>query len=73
MLHQIMNMYDHEYMCLYIDIGAINAINIFSVVYVQSSELCNELSFNLGGTAVGNSIGSRSWSIKVTKYIIFKR
>ena len=38
----------------------------FSTVYVDSSERCNDLSFQLGGTATGvTAIATRKWSIKV--------
>ncbi len=43
-------------------------INHFALVYLDSSNSCNELSFTLGANAVGTTIPTRTWSIKVTQY-----
>ena len=41
---------------------------LFIIVYVDSSDRCNDLSFQLGGTATGvTAIPTRKWSIKVIK------
>ena len=38
----------------------------YILVYVDSSDICNNLSFQLGGTASGvTDIATRKWSIKV--------
>ena len=38
-------------------------------MYVDASDACNELSFQLGNAANGiNGIGTRSWNIKITQY-----
>ncbi len=37
-------------------------------MYVDSSEACNKLSFQLGTTGVGTGLATRQWSIKVTQY-----
>lgn len=38
----------------------------YILVYVDSSDQCNDLSFNLGGTASGvTELATRKWSIKV--------
>jgi hypothetical protein len=34
-------------------------------VYVDASDACNTLAFQLGQTAVGTTIPTRSWSLKV--------
>ena len=38
---------------------------MFSSVYVDASEMCNDLRFMLGSNAVGTTIPTRSWDIKV--------
>jgi len=38
------------------------------LVYVDASEMCNDLVFQLGNTEVGANIMTRTWSIKVTQY-----
>lgn len=34
-------------------------------VYVDANTACNDLNFQFGNTAVGTTIPSRSWSVKV--------
>ena len=34
-------------------------------VYVESSDCCNDLKFQLGSTGVGTSLATKSWTIKV--------
>ncbi len=41
------------------------------VVYVESSDCCNQLAFKLGsgvGAQSGTSLATRSWQIKVTQF-----
>ena len=39
------------------------------LVYVQvAKEECSQLNYNLGQTATGASLATRSWSIRVTIY-----
>ena len=37
----------------------------FVSVYVDASEMCNELAFQLGNSGMGTAITARDWSIKV--------
>jgi hypothetical protein len=37
-------------------------------VYVDATDTCNTAAFQLGQTAIGTSIPSRSWNIKARKY-----
>ena len=37
-------------------------------MYVDSSEACNDLTFQLGQMGVGTSVAARQWSIKITQY-----
>ncbi len=41
---------------------------MYVLVYVDSSDACNILSFQLGTTGVGTGLATRQWSIKVTQY-----
>ena len=34
-------------------------------MYVDASEMCNELAFQLGNSGMGTAITARDWSIKV--------
>ena len=36
-------------------------------MYVDSSEACNDLNMLLGTTAVGTTLATRSWSVRVTQ------
>lgn len=38
--------------------------NYYVTVYVDSSSACNELAFQLGTTAIGATIPTRTWTIK---------
>jgi hypothetical protein len=35
------------------------------LVYADASDTCNQLNFQLGPTAIGTSIPTRQWNIKV--------
>ena len=39
--------------------------SFFISVYVDASEMCNELAFQLGNSGMGTAITARDWSIKV--------
>ena len=38
----------------------------FLLVYVDISDACNALTFNLGQSGVGTTVPTRAWSIKVS-------
>ena len=44
--------------------------NLFRLlVYVQATpNQCNDLNFNLGDTAIGTNLVTRTWSIQLTQY-----
>ena len=37
-------------------------------MYVDASEFCNDLNFQLGSSAVGTTLATRTWSVKATQY-----
>jgi len=43
-------------------------INSGEHMYIDSSDACNDLAFQLGQTAFGTGVSQRQWSIKVTQY-----
>ena len=46
----------------------LHILNFVFAVYVDASQACNLLSFQLGTTGIGTVIPTRSWSLKVIFY-----
>jgi len=42
-------------------------------VYVDANPACNTLLFQMGPTAVGTTLATRQWTIKVAKNYLFYR
>jgi hypothetical protein len=38
---------------------------MFILVYVDASDICNTAAFQLGTTAIGTTLATRSWNLKV--------
>ena len=49
------------------DVGKIDGSLFLILVYVDSSTACNDLNMLLGTNAVGTTLATRSWSIRVTQ------
>jgi hypothetical protein len=47
------------------NVERINLANFTAAVYADASDACNQLNFQLGPTAIGTSIPTRQWNIKV--------
>jgi hypothetical protein len=45
--------------------GFIHSFIDFFLVYVDASESCNQLNFQLGPNGIGTAVATRSWNLKV--------